>query len=292
MYNIYVAVIFSSFVAVLSGSEGLELETSEPESCIKNLNQDTLGMFLDEVNCTAVYWYARNCKRSQSILKELEKLYPQVLKSGLNIVRINDKRYGKSLGVRKFPSLSILRKNEIVIYEGDLKDKEDLLDFMTDEDNLAIPDKIQEADREEMLEIVEANPLVAVFFYDESKTSARALDSMENIDEETDTFNIRFLRVKDKDLANDYSLPQLPVLVYYRYQIPVVYEGLLTEDDEVLEWLIVQKSGADETDMIEFVNGDQLDIMVANVDFLLVLFLDAHGKLFSARDWHVTAVVP
>ncbi len=65
------------------------------------------------------------------------------------------------------------------------------MEFLTDADSLLMPDNIEDVDAETLLEIIEQDSFVTVLFYDESKKSARALDSMENIDDETDVFNIR-----------------------------------------------------------------------------------------------------
>jgi hypothetical protein len=35
---------------------------------------------------------------------------------------------------------------------------------------------------------------------------------------------VRFLRIRDAELAEDYSLPALPALVFFRHEIPVVYQ--------------------------------------------------------------------
>ena len=72
---------------------------------------------------------------------------------------------------------------------------------------MAMPDKIEDVNADQLVEIVETDPFVTgsvkkklsslwssllVFFYDESKTSSKALEHMEDIDDETDVFNIRY----------------------------------------------------------------------------------------------------
>ena len=42
-------------------------------------------------------------------------------KTGIQFVKINDKRLGKSLGIRKFPALTMIRDRQVFIYDGDLK---------------------------------------------------------------------------------------------------------------------------------------------------------------------------
>lgn len=47
---------------------------------------------------------------------------------------------------------------------------------------------------------------------------------MENIDDEADQLGIGFVKIADEELADEYNLGPLPVLVYYRHQIPIIYE--------------------------------------------------------------------
>ena len=72
----------------------------------------------------------------------------------------------------------------------------------------------------------------------------------------------------------DYSLPKLPCLVFFRREIPIVYAGELSDEHEMLEWMIKNKSSADDEAVLETVAADQLQIMVDNVDNLLVYFYD------------------
>merc|ERR1711971_27589 len=244
------------------------------EFSIEDVTKGRLTKILDTTNFTAVFWYARNCKRSENVLIDLELIDDDAKKNNIEFVKINDKRFGKSFGIKKFPALTFFRGWEVMIYEGDLKDGEAVLDFLTDEDNMAIPDKIEEVNAEQLIEIVETDPFVTVIFYDESKASSKALEHVEEIDEETDVFEIRFLRIHDKELADDFSLASLPSLVFFRREIPIVYAGELSDEHEMLEWMIKNKSSADDEDVLEMVDGEQLEIMVDNVDNLLVYFYD------------------
>ena len=52
---------------------------------------------------------------------ELETIDDDAEKSNIKFVKINDKRFGKSFGIKKFPALSFFRERNIVLYTGDLK---------------------------------------------------------------------------------------------------------------------------------------------------------------------------
>ena len=84
----------------------------------------------------------------------------------------------------------------------------------------------------------------------------------------------RFLRIADKELVEDFSLASIPSLVFFRREIPIVYQGDMTDEQEMLEWMIKNKSSADDDDVLEMVDETQLEIMVENVDNLLVYFWD------------------
>jgi hypothetical protein len=52
---------------------------------------------------------------------DLETIDDDAEKSNIKFVKINDKRFGKSFGIKKFPALSFFRERNIVLYQGDLK---------------------------------------------------------------------------------------------------------------------------------------------------------------------------
>lgn len=124
------------------------------------------------------------------------------------------------------------------IFGGDMTDDRAVLDFLTSEGALVIPDKIEEVNADTLASIVESEPFVTALFYDgESSLCSEVLGELENIDDEADVFKIRFVKIRDKTLADEYSLGgRLPALVYFRHGIPVVYQGDLADESEVLTW--------------------------------------------------------
>ena len=152
---------------------------------------------------------------------DMEIIDDDAERANIQFVKINDKRLGKSFAIKKFPALTMIRflsiKNllkidfsisnqfnqiltlqgqsnrnrDVFIYEGDLKDEETVLEFLTDDDNFSMGDKIEDVDAENLISIIETDPYVSVFFYDDTKESSKALEHMEDIDDETDVFNIR-----------------------------------------------------------------------------------------------------
>lgn len=61
----------------------------------------------------------------------------------------------------------------------------------------------------------------------ECKKCIKALQELENIDDEADQLGIGFVKIADEALADEYNLQQLPALVYYRHKIPIIYTSKL-----------------------------------------------------------------
>ena len=67
-----------------------------------------------------------------------------------------------------------------------------------------------------------------------STDSTNVLAELENIDDEADVFKIRFVRINDMELAEDYSLYYMPCLVYFRSGVPIVYDGMDSSNTRIL----------------------------------------------------------
>jgi hypothetical protein len=76
------------------------------------------------------------------------------------------------------------------------------------------------------------------------------------------------LNYKDFKVAEDYGVTDFPILVYYENQIPNVFEGNLAEEEEVLQWLITQKT----EDRIELITRTMLESFVEDTQYLAVYF--------------------
>ncbi|KAF5299208.1 hypothetical protein FQA39_LY02381 [Lamprigera yunnana] len=262
---------------------------SPQESVIEEVNAKQLERLLDEKDYVAVFWYARSCTTCDHVLQELEKIDDDTDKFGVDFVKINDKRLAKQYGIKNFPALTYFREKEPIIYEGDLTEEQDVLEFLTSLEAMDLPDRIEEVNARILDKIVQETDFVAVLFCPdttscprggitkpECKKCSKVLQELENIDDEADQLGIGFVKINDQNLAEEYNLGDLPALVYYRHQIPIIYEGELTREEDVLEWLVQHKSTGDEEDIIEDVTAKTLATLINSVDNLVVLFYD-HG---------------
>ncbi|KAL4107625.1 hypothetical protein QTP88_017947 [Uroleucon formosanum] len=245
------------------------------EPIIEEVTAKQLERVLNEKDYVAVFWYTRSCHTCDKVLEELENIDDDTDTFGVDFVKINDKRLAKHYGIKNFPALTYFRKKEPIIYEGDLMNEDSVLEFLTSLEALDLPDRIEEVNSKILQKIIEDTDYVAVLFYKAGcKKCAKALQELENIDDEADQLGIGFVKIHDSSLADEYNLGDLPKLVYYRHQIPIVYEHELTREEDVLEWLVQNKSTGDEEDVIEDVTSKTLDTLIGSVDNLVVLFYD------------------
>ncbi|XP_045447181.1 uncharacterized protein LOC123655408 isoform X4 [Melitaea cinxia] len=273
----WVPALVALLLLVSDSSAARKTPPPRTEPQIEEVTAKQLERVLEEKDYVAVFWYARSCVTCDKVLEELEKIDDDTDTFGVDFVKINDKRLAKQYGITKFPALTYFREMEPIIYEGDLMDEESVLDFLTSLEAMDLPDRIEEVNQKILDKIIEDTEYVAVLFYKpECKKCAKALQELENIDDEADQLGIGFVKIHDEELAEEYSLGELPRLVYYRHQIPVIYEGELSKEEDVLEWLIANKSTGDEEDVIEDVTAKTLNTLIGNVDNLVVLFYD-HG---------------
>ncbi|XP_066601595.1 uncharacterized protein hlk isoform X2 [Prorops nasuta] len=264
-------------------------KAKKDEPVIEEVTAKQLERILNEKDFVAVYWYARSCTTCDKVLAELEKIDDDTDTFGVDFVKINDKRLAKQYGIKNFPALTYFREKEPIIYDGDLMDEENVLDFLTSLEAMDLPDRIEEVNAKILNKIVEDTDFVAVLFCPDTERCAgagsnkpdckkclKALQELENIDDEADQLGIGFVKIADEALADEYNLGPLPVLVYYRHQIPIIYEQELSREEDVLEWLVANKSTGDEEDVIEDVTAKTLNTLIGNIDNLVVLFYD-HG---------------
>ena len=96
------------------------------------------------------------------------------------------------------------------------------------------------------------------------------LQKLENIDDDTDRQNIHLVKTTDPEFAEEIGIDDFPGLVVFNDGIPNVYEGELTAEEEVLDWLIEMKVESH----IELITRPMLETMVEEIQYLAVFFCE------------------
>lgn len=98
-----------------------------------------------------------------------------------------------------------------------------------------------------------------------------ALEELENIDTETDKHGIVFVKTSDTAVADEFGFKRFPSLIYFEKGQPSIYEGDLSSEEDVLQWLILQKT----EDTIESVNRELLEQMIETSHYLVAFFCES-----------------
>jgi len=260
------------FLACLARvGEGLGVE-------VEDVTGRQLEAALETENLLAVMFYSKNCKTCDRVLSVLERVGEEVAVNGITLVRVNDKRAAKTHAIRNFPALSLFKMGEALHYEGDLTDADAILDFLSSPEALDVPGQIEDVTASQLEVLVQHQNFVAVFFYTGNKQSSEVLNNLEKVDDYCEKLEISLVKINDLELVTEYNLGELPALVYYRHSIPILYEGELTADDDILEWLIQNRNSGDEEDIIEEVEFKSLEAMVSAVENIAVLFYNSKSS--------------
>ena len=111
-----------------------------------------------------------------------------------------------------------------------------------------------------------------LFSDNHQEESTAALTELENIDTQADKVGIAFVKINDLELVSEFGLGAMPALVYYRHTTPIVYDGDITDEARVLDWLINNRNVGDDSERLEEVSASTLEGMTSTSEGIVVLF--------------------
>lgn len=103
---------------------------------------------------------------------------------------------------------------------------------------------------------------------DDCSQCNQILEELENIDDDCERHGIMFVKTQDYSIAEKYGATNFPVLMYFEQGIGGIFEGNITEEEEVLQWLIQQRT----EDRIELITRVMLERLVEETQYLAVYF--------------------
>ncbi|KAF2367458.1 Thioredoxin domain [Trinorchestia longiramus] len=249
-------------------------ENMELNDAIEKVNRKMFERIKEATDYLAVFFYTEvGCKQCQKVLAELENIDDEADANGINFVKLDDFELAKEVGVYALPAIVFYRAgtDQPVIYAGDLRNEEAILNWLLTEKNPAA-DFIEDLDGDTLLKVIRDSDAVAVYFYSEDdskcKNCSAVLAKLENIDDDTDRLGVKFVKTQEGAMADKYGVGALPALLYFEHQIPTVFDGDLLAEEEVLQWLVLQKT----EDRIETVNRNMLEVMLSDTQYLAVFF--------------------
>ncbi|MCL4136770.1 UNVERIFIED_CONTAM: hypothetical protein GTU68_030034 [Idotea baltica] len=249
-------------------------ENMELNDAIEKVNRKMFDRLKQSTDYLAVYFYMEEgCKQCQKVLAELENIDDEADANGIDFVKIDEPKLAKEVGVYALPAIVFYRggSDQPIIYAGlgDLKNEDNILSWLlTEKDPSA--DFIEEVSGDIVLRIIRDSDAVAVYFYSEETCPEcmKVLQELEEIDDDTDKIGVKFVKTQDTKVAERYGVKAFPALLYFEHQVPTVFEGDLQAEEEVLQWLVLQKT----EDRIETINRNMLEVMLEDTQYLAVFF--------------------
>ncbi|XP_022652688.1 uncharacterized protein LOC111260507 isoform X2 [Varroa jacobsoni] len=263
----------------LSGEEEVLqwLITQKTEDTIETVNRDMLEKLFENTQYLGVFFYKSHCRACDQALAELERIDDETDLFGIHVVKIQDVGLAKRYGIKTFPALVYFRNGNPLIFEGDLKNEEQVLEWLTDDDNRELAGEIEEVNEKMLDRLIESSPFLAVLFLEEDCDDCeRALKELENIDDEADIYGIDFVKINSLSSAAKFDITTFPSLAYFRKGRATIYDGDLTKEDKVLAWLTAQEN-IELKDEIEEVNRKMLEKLLDENDFVAVFFFELNN---------------
>ncbi|KAK9727391.1 hypothetical protein QE152_g19195 [Popillia japonica] len=205
---------------------------------IESVNERMLARLLSESPFLAVFFYEDDCPECDEILEKLEEIDGEADLFGIDFVKICSVDAAAEHGIHNLPALMYFRKKTPMVFGGDLMQADKVLDWLTSQDVFEIKNEIEEVNKKMLEKLLEENEFVTVFFYEPNTEESKIItEKLENIDSETDNFDITFVKMADPRYARKWGVTQLPAIVYFRRRFPSIYRGDLKSESDVLEWL-------------------------------------------------------
>jgi hypothetical protein len=110
--------------------------------------------------------------------------------------------------------------------------------------------------------------------HEECETCLEVLTSLENIDDDAERQNIKLVKTTDAEFAESVGISEFPTLVLYQDGTPNMFEGDISAEEEVLDWLIEVTV----VNHIELITRPMLENMVEDIQYLAVFFCKFHTK--------------
>lgn len=293
---------------LMNEDEVLEwLVLQKNSATIEEVTDEILSELIETHEYVVVY-FTGDCEEGDKcdrILEDLENIDDELDEAGIIFVTTEEfdiaKKYG--LAPKQLPKLVFFRNKDPLIYEGDLDDEDEVLAWLTDENTLEIPGKIEEVNMKMLEKILSENDHIVVFFCkfwasslilyfflfinfftipnldpEGDKKSHKILNELENIDDECEEKDIDFVKTSDEGIEKEYDLPTLPALAFYRHKFRTIYTGDLMNEDQILKWVLDLIEAT--PDVIELVDRRTLQVLINDIDHLAVLFCELKLKCF------------
>ncbi|XP_026480363.1 uncharacterized protein LOC113386820 isoform X1 [Ctenocephalides felis] len=247
--------------------------SQKEDASIEDIDREKLFKYIETKEFLAVVFYKEDDPESPRVLRHIELIDDEAAEYGIKIVQTSDRLMAKKYGYRNPPGITYFRKGKYINYDGDVDDEEELLDWLTNPENMELTDHIERVNRKMFHKIRQTSDYLAVFFYsNDCKQCPKVLAEIEHIDDEADSAGINFVKIDDRQMAKEYGVFALPAILFFKMgsKEPVIYAGDLYDEEQILNWLMIQQDPSGE--VIEAFEGESLLELIEESKALAVYF--------------------
>ena len=242
-------------------------ETLEIPGRIESVNEEMLSALLEEETDLVVFMFRENNRLDEAVLYTMEGLDKFLDGKDIKMVSISQKGIEKEYGLYGSPILVYFKTNIPRLFKGDLGDEAEFMKFV--EDSIEADD-IEEVNGDVLDSLINRLPNIAAVFYDSEDTAQMdIIKSLESIDDDCSNYGIPLVKIDDVVKGREeFGLDKLPALLYWKDEVPSLYEGEAASTQEVLDWIVSRKAG----DTIELVTEEILEDMVDKFEYIVAYF--------------------
>ncbi len=240
---------------------------------IEKVNADMLDKFIETETDVMVFMYRESSLSDQDVVDQLEHIDDELEEKDIQLLKCSDKGVEKEYGLGVTPILVHFHNQVPTIYKGELEEESEVLAWILQ--NLE-KSEIDEVTGPILDVLIERLDNLAVIFYDNDKEEDIAFinETMENLDDECDDISIPLVKISDASKALQFGLEETPALLYFKREIPGIFEGDLTKPKNILKWLTTRKTG----DNIQLINEAMLEDSIENFPYVAVFFMNKCDK--------------
>ena len=126
------------------------------------------------------------------------------------------------------------------IYSGEMKTV-DILIWMMEQ---AEGSHIEEVSEELLATLIKKHDDITVFFYDKDVKQERALlEELENFDHILEEEGVTLVKIDDPAAAERFNVEVVPNVVHFQFKDPHYYNGDLTNEKKIIQWVLQIRNG-------------------------------------------------
>ena len=234
---------------------------------IEKVNSDLLDQFISTETDILVFMYRENNLNDIDIVDQLEHIDDELEEKEIELVKCSDKGVEKEYGLGITPVLVHFHNQVPNVYKEDLEQENEVLAWILENLDKSEIDEVAGAILDVLIDRLDN---LAVIFYDNDHDDDNAfVQKMEEFDDDLDEISVPLVKISDQNKALQFGLDETPALIYFKREIPGIYDGPMGDYKNILKWIKTRKTG----DFIQLVSETMLEDIIEKFPYVATFFM-------------------